>query len=162
MQISFPTQFTTQVHTLLYQLTDGFSGDWNKQQKAMAAVQKSTARKGHGHETIQFFREEHLARECLELHFIACPESPALWWSAKKHSLVQDTGEIRWEGLFLFCIPNKALYIFKSRTRQYIFTTGEVSVRISTLPFHRTFLWHFSYAHANTITDKMAKKHPSL
>lgn len=77
-QISFPIQFTSEVHALLYQLIDRISGDWNKQQKAMAAVQNSTARKGYGHETIWSSCKEHLAAECLELHFNACPKSPAL------------------------------------------------------------------------------------
>lgn len=66
------------MHTLLYCLIDGLSRDWNKQQKAMAAVQNITARKGYGHKTIQSSRAEHLARERLELHFIAGPESPML------------------------------------------------------------------------------------
>lgn len=67
-----------------------------------------------------------------------------------------DTGKIRWEGLFLFCIPNKAMCMFKSRSRQYIFTTGEVSISISTLPLHRTFFCHFRYAHASRITAMKA------
>lgn len=57
---------------------DVISKDWNKQWKAVAVVQNSTARKGYGHETTQSSCEEHLARECLELHFIACPVSPVL------------------------------------------------------------------------------------
>lgn len=52
--------------------------DWNKQRKAVAVVQNSTARKGYSYETIQSSCEEYLARECLELHIIACPVSPVL------------------------------------------------------------------------------------
>ena len=78
MQTSFPIQFTTRVHTLSYQLIGGIPGDCNNQQKSTAAVQNSTARKGYDHEAIQSSCEKHLTTECLELHFIACPEIPAL------------------------------------------------------------------------------------
>lgn len=57
---------------------DVIGRDWNKQWKAVSVMQSSTARKGYSYETIQSSCEEHLARECLELHIIVCPVSPVL------------------------------------------------------------------------------------
>lgn len=115
----------------------------------MAVVQSSTARKGYSYETIQSSCEEPLARQGVPgaAHHRLPSESCAVMKC--EETLVGVSEILAKSGLFLFSIPNKAMYIFKSRIRQYIFTASKVSVRISIVPLHRIFSRHFSYAHAS-------------